>query len=120
MIGGMPSAPAAAPEEALVSPGAVALRGARLRTALVPFLALFTSLVFCALLLLVAGHNPLTVYHALWSGAVTGQSAFANTLVSTTPYILLGLMMMGTPLEQARAIAPAAAPSPTGEFVTGG
>src|ERR671936_773724 len=91
MIGGMPSAPATAPKEALVSPGAVSLRGGRLRAALVPFLALLTSLVFCALLLLVAGYNPLTVYHALWSGAVTGQSAFANTLVSTTPYILLGL-----------------------------
>ena len=91
MIGGMPSAPAAAPKEALVSPAPGRSSTARRRAALVPFLALFTSLVFCALLLLVAGYNPLTVYHALWSGAVTGQSAFANTLVSTTPYLLLGL-----------------------------
>lgn len=91
MIGGMPSAPAAVSDEALSSPGAVALRGARWRAALVPVLALLTSLVFCALLLLVAGHNPLTVYQALWSGAVSGPSALANTLVQTTPYILLGL-----------------------------
>lgn len=91
MIGGMPSAPATATDEALARPGSVSRRGARARAAVVPLLALFTSLVFCALLLLVSGHNPLTVYQALWSGAVTGPAAFANTLVQTTPYILLGL-----------------------------
>jgi ABC-type uncharacterized transport system permease subunit len=91
MIGGMPTVPAVASEEAPASPGAVAARGGRWRAFLVPLLALFTSLVFCALMLLISGHNPLTVYQALWTGAVTGQSAFANTLVQTTPYILLGL-----------------------------
>ncbi len=91
MIGGMPTVPAVASEEAPASPGAVAARAARWRAVLIPLLALFTSLVFCALMLLISGHNPLTVYQALWTGALTGQSAFANTLVQTTPYILLGL-----------------------------
>src|SRR5579883_3215936 len=93
MIGGMPTVPAVASEEAPASPGAVAARAARWRAVLIPLLALFTSLVFCALMLLISGHNPLTVYQALWTGALTGQSAFANTLVQTTPYILLGLAL---------------------------
>src|SRR5579884_3642419 len=93
MIGGMPSAPAAAPapEEAVASPGAVSVRGGRVRAIAVPLLAVLTSLVFCAILLLLSGHNPITVYQALWSGAVTGPSAFPQTLVQTVPYILLGL-----------------------------
>jgi ABC-type uncharacterized transport system permease subunit len=90
MIGNAPStaAPAAGSPE---GGGAVSARGDLGRTILAPVLSLFTALVFCALLLLVSGHNPLAVYRALWSGAVTGQSSFAETLVSTTPYILLGL-----------------------------
>ena len=46
---------------------------------------------FGALLLLISQHNPFTVYQALWTGSVTGPSACAETLVLTTPYILLGL-----------------------------
>jgi simple sugar transport system permease protein len=90
MIGSMPSAPAA-PEGGLTSDGPVAPRGGRLRALALPLLALLTSLVFSALLLLATGHNPLTVYQVLWTGAVTGPSSFAETLVATTPLILLGL-----------------------------
>lgn len=93
MIGNAPStatATAAPSQPPVESPGAVSTRGSVLRTILVPILALFTALVFCALLLLIAGHNPLFVYQTLWSGAIVGYS-FSDTLVSTTPYILLGL-----------------------------
>jgi simple sugar transport system permease protein len=90
MIGGMPSAPAAIEEKAagqeVQSP-----RAAWMQSVLIPLLALLTSLIFCALLLLVSGHNPLTAYGALISGAITGPSSFAETLVTTTPLILLGL-----------------------------
>ncbi|GAC1394911.1 MAG: ABC transporter permease [Chloroflexota bacterium] len=91
MIGSMPSAPAAAPDETLAGPAATAPRAAWRRAAALPALALLTSLLFCALLLVITGHNPLAVYGALWTGAVTGPAAFPETLVATTPYILLGL-----------------------------
>lgn len=89
MIGNAPSTPVAiVPPD--TNPG-----GARslswLRGVALPLLSLLTALLFCAALLLLTGHNPLVVYDALWSGAVTGQSSFPETLVSTTPYILLGL-----------------------------
>ena len=91
MIGNAPSTSTAAPSGGPVDTGsAVSARGDLLRAILAPLLAIFTALVFCALLLLVTGHNPLYVYGALWSGAVAGLS-FSDTLVATTPYILLGL-----------------------------
>ncbi len=91
MIGNAPSASTTAPAGGPVDTGsAVSARGDLLRAVLAPLLAIFTALVFCALLLLVTGHNPLYVYGALWSGAVAGAS-FSDTLVATTPYILLGL-----------------------------
>lgn len=64
---------------------------AALAALVIPLLALFTALVVCALLLLITGHNPIPAYQALWSGAVTGPSSLAQSLISTTPYILLGL-----------------------------
>ena len=91
MIGGMPAAPAVPPEEAVAGPGAAATAGNRLRGAAVPLLALLTALIFSAILLAIAGHNPFTVYQILWTGSITGPQALANTLVQTTPYILLGL-----------------------------
>lgn len=91
MIGNPPSTSASAPIEAPSTPGAVSSRLGALSVFLVPLLALFTSLVFCAILLLLSGHNPLVVYQALWTGAVTGPASLAETMVSTTPYILLGL-----------------------------
>jgi len=91
MIGNAPSTSTAAPSGGPVDTGsAVSARGDLLRAILAPLLAIFTALVFCALLLLATGHNPLYVYGALWSGAVAGLS-FSDTLVATTPYILLGL-----------------------------
>jgi len=91
MIGDAPSATATGLAEEGLSPPALGGRGERLKTLLSPLLALVTAFIFCGILLLLTGHNPLTVYQVLWTGAVTGQSAFAETLVSTTPYILLGL-----------------------------
>ena len=89
MIGNAPSTPVA------VVPAGPAPGGTRslswLRGVALPLLSLLTALLFCAALLLLTGHNPLTVYDALWTGAVTGQSSFPETLVSTIPYILLGL-----------------------------
>ncbi len=91
MIGNAPSTSTAAPSGGPVDTGsAVSARGDLLRAIFAPLLAIFTALVFCALLLLATGHNPLYVYGALWSGAVAGLS-FSDTLVATTPYILLGL-----------------------------
>jgi ABC-type uncharacterized transport system permease subunit len=90
MIGNAPSGAAVA-EEGTGAPGAVALLGGRLRGVLTPLLALLTALIVGAVMLLASQHNPLTVYQALWTGAVTGPSAFAETLVLTSPYILLGL-----------------------------
>src|SRR5690348_5027044 len=99
MIGNVPSAPVTTVAESVSvpehgSPGGrhllVAIRST-LRAMLQPLLAMLTALIFCAVLLLVTGHNPWTVYDALWTGAVTGPASFAETLVSTTPYILLGL-----------------------------
>jgi ABC-type uncharacterized transport system permease subunit len=88
MIGSAPTQPAVAqPDEAIPS------RFQVLRGVLPPLLSLLTALIFCAILLLLSGHNPLTVYDALWTGSVTGQASFANTLVVTTPYILLGLAL---------------------------
>lgn len=92
MIGNVPSVPVAvSTDEALTGPSASSRLGAQLQAILIPILALFTGLVFCGLLLLITGHNPLTIYQALWTGAVTGQDAIVGTLVQTTPYILLGL-----------------------------
>ncbi len=91
MIGNAPSTSTVAPSGGPVDTGsAVSARGDLLRAIFAPLLAIFTALVFCALLLLATGHNPLYVYGALWSGAVAGLS-FSDTLVATTPYILLGL-----------------------------
>jgi len=90
VIGNTPSAPAGPPDAALEG-SALSRRLAPLHAGLIPALALLTSLIFCAALLAATGHNPAPVYGALWSGAVTGPSALAETLVSTTPYILLGL-----------------------------
>jgi general nucleoside transport system permease protein len=95
MIGNVPQTPPAAIQQETQEQATGAVKSAaaarRLRGALVPLLALLTALIFCGLLLLITGHNPLTVYQALWTGAITGNQAFANTLVQTTPYILLGL-----------------------------
>jgi ABC-type uncharacterized transport system permease subunit len=74
-------------------PGAVSSWLRRLQGLVLPILALLTALIFCGLLLLLTQHNPFVVYDALWTGAVTGQASFANTLVVTTPYVLLGLAL---------------------------
>lgn len=95
MIGNLPQTPPAALQQEAQEATRDAARGVLgrrwLRSALPPLLSLLTALIFCALLLIVTGHNPLTVYDALWTGAITGDGAFAQTLVQSIPYILLGL-----------------------------
>jgi len=96
VIGNAPSAPVVAggqesPVGAGASPWSSGRRVATIERLLIPLLSLFTGLVACGLLLLATRNDPVKVYLALWTGAVTGQSAFSNTLISTTPYILLGL-----------------------------
>lgn len=91
MIGNAPPvAPVEPSEQTARSPRAASVRGA-LRLLLVPALSLLTALIFCAVLLGLARFNPLTVYQTLWTGAITGSSSLAETLVTTTPLILLGL-----------------------------
>jgi ABC-type uncharacterized transport system permease subunit len=85
MIGDTPTSAAALGEDL---PG---IGGERLRAFLTPLLALLTALIVCGLLLLATGHNPFSVYQVLWRGAISGPSAFAETLVAATPLILLGL-----------------------------
>lgn len=94
MIGNAPTQAAMPPPgESAPAATTVPSRLTLLRGAALPLLSLLTALIFCAILLLLTQHNPITVYDALWTGAVTGQASFANTLVITTPYILLGLAL---------------------------
>ncbi len=57
----------------------------------IPFVSILIALLVAAVLLVITGANPLSVYSALIQGAFTRPNALANTLLVTTPYILLGL-----------------------------
>lgn len=94
MLGNQPSQSSVAQSTDTTDLAGTPLARLRLLQGLViPLLALLTALIVCGLFLLATQHNPFTVYDALWTGAVTGQASFANTLVVTTPYILLGLAL---------------------------
>jgi simple sugar transport system permease protein len=58
---------------------------------LVPLLAVFTALVVGALLIVVAGGNPLAAYTGLFQGAFGSAKALSETTVWATPYIFAGL-----------------------------
>ena len=58
---------------------------------LVPALAVFTALVVGALLIVVAGGNPLAAYIGLFQGAFGSTAALSETTVWATPYIFAGL-----------------------------
>jgi len=57
----------------------------------VPALAVFTALVVGAVVMLVAGGNPLLAYVGLWEGAFGSAKALSETIVWSTPYIFAGL-----------------------------
>lgn len=53
--------------------------------------AIILSFVISALLMLVAGYNPITAYRAMLDGAFGSLNSFANMLAKSTPLILVGL-----------------------------
>lgn len=68
---------------------------ARLRalfqTLLVPFLAIFTALVIGAILILLAGRDPIAAYNSLIEGSLLEPRGLVQSLLKTTPLILTGL-----------------------------
>lgn len=63
----------------------------RLSDAMFLVLPVLFALILGALLILISGENPLSVYSSLFKGAFIGRGAFANTLFSATPLIVTGL-----------------------------
>jgi simple sugar transport system permease protein len=58
---------------------------------LVPLVSVACGFLVGAIAILAAGADPTVAYQALFQGAFTNHNALPETLVSTTPYILLGL-----------------------------
>jgi general nucleoside transport system permease protein len=56
-----------------------------------PLLSIFTALLIGAIAMWLTGSNPLEAYKGLIDGAFLKPRAFDETLVATTPYILLAL-----------------------------
>ena len=61
------------------------------RSATLPLLAVVFGLVIGAVLILLAGENPLAAYWAMARGAFNGGDAFGRTLEKATPLVLGGL-----------------------------
>jgi len=59
--------------------------------ALVPLLAVLTALLVGALIIIVAGGNPIAAYIGLFQGAFGSAKALSETTVWATPYIFAGL-----------------------------
>ncbi|MEL6248764.1 MAG: ABC transporter permease [Cyanobacteria bacterium J06627_15] len=62
-----------------------------LRAAVPPLVAVVAALLVGALLMLIAGANPLVAYGALFQQALTTYFGFADTLTKTTPLLLVSL-----------------------------
>ena len=58
---------------------------------LVPALAVLTALLVGALIIIIAGGNPIAAYFGLFEGAVGSAKALSETTVWATPYIFAGL-----------------------------
>jgi ABC-type uncharacterized transport system permease subunit len=58
---------------------------------LLPLVSVVLGLAAGAVAVLLAGTSPLDAYLALFQGAFTNPNAFTETLVSTIPYVFLGL-----------------------------
>jgi simple sugar transport system permease protein len=63
----------------------------RMWTVLLPLLSVVLGLAAGAVAVLLAGVSPVDAYTALFQGAFTNPNAFTETLVSTIPYVFLGL-----------------------------
>jgi len=60
---------------------------------LVPLVSVVSGFLVGAIAIVAAGADPVEAYTALFQGAFTNHNAFAETLVSTTPYVFLGLAL---------------------------
>jgi general nucleoside transport system permease protein len=63
----------------------------RLRAVLPPLVAVLAALLVGAVLMLLAGANPIAAYAALFSQALTTYYGFADTLTKMTPLLLVSL-----------------------------
>ncbi len=64
---------------------------ARLSTAGVPLLAIFTALAVASIPILLAGSNPIQAYMALLSGAFGDVDSLTTTIIKTVPLLIAGL-----------------------------
>jgi ABC-type uncharacterized transport system permease subunit len=69
---------------------AIGVRGG-LTNILIPFLAVGTALVLGAIIIYVSGASVREAYGGLFEGMLGSRRAISETLVASTPYILLGL-----------------------------
>ena len=60
-------------------------------TLLYPVMAVLLTLAITALLVLIAGASPFSVFHLVWKGAAGSQFALLETLTRATPLIFTGL-----------------------------
>jgi simple sugar transport system permease protein len=61
------------------------------RAVLVPFLAVISALVAGAVVIAVAGFNPLVAYRALYDGAFGSGYSLSETVLRSIPYMIIGL-----------------------------
>jgi simple sugar transport system permease protein len=61
------------------------------RSLIIPILALFTALIFGAILMWLFGDDPIVAYKGLFQGAFGSGRAWATTIRKTVPLILTGL-----------------------------
>jgi simple sugar transport system permease protein len=60
------------------------------RNAWTPFVAIPIALGIGAIILLLAGYNPIEAYTAMWQGAFKDRAAITEVLIKATPLILIG------------------------------
>ena len=63
----------------------------RIAYALLPFFATLLALAIGAVMLLFLDVNPIEAYKAMWEGAFGSTNAIAETLVKSTPLLLVGI-----------------------------
>ena len=56
-----------------------------------PFIGVLLGLLFGAVLILIAGKDPIEAYRQMFLGAFGGQRQITETLLKTCPYLLIGL-----------------------------
>ncbi len=68
-----------------------AARGRFRDAVMLPVISLFCGFAVAAIAVLLSGANPVDAFVALFEGAFTNRNALPETLVSTIPYVFLGL-----------------------------